>query len=163
MGVSDLHAPAALPPVKNLGGAHWSLGEPQRPSGRFGEEKHYHTSSGIRTSDSAARVIVTILTEQSRLFFFLARFMSTFNCTLLAEEPVARYGCGLLNVNISVPCMKTKFYGFVQSVVSVYIGLVSICCFRKTSPDARTTKTVRVQPVRLTGLHSGGVYICSVN
>jgi hypothetical protein len=35
----QLHAPAALPPIKNLGGTHWSVGGPQRRSGRFGEEK----------------------------------------------------------------------------------------------------------------------------
>ena len=45
----------------------------------------YLAPAGIRASDSAAHVIVAILTELSRLFFFVARFISTFNFILLAD------------------------------------------------------------------------------
>jgi hypothetical protein len=41
------------------------LGEPQSRSGRFGEDKS--ASAGIRTPDSQARVLVTVLTTRFNL------------------------------------------------------------------------------------------------
>jgi hypothetical protein len=72
-------------PLKNLGGAHWSLSGLQGRLDILEKRNIINNSAGIRTLDSAARVMATILTDLSRLFLFLARFISTFNCIQLAD------------------------------------------------------------------------------